>query len=472
VGDITLALARLVIETAADEIPEKAYAAAKMAMLDALGCAFPGHNAPGVQPVVDLTQEWGGREEATLWFHGGKVPAPAAAFVNSVQLHALDFDDYHPPSDAHVTSVLVPAVLAVGELRDTSGKETLAALVLGAEVIGRLGRACIARRDHRGFLPTSVLGGFGATAAACRLHGCSTEQTVHAMGIWYAHASGNRQPLFDRTLTKRVQPAIAARAAVFSSCLASRGLTGPHRIVGAQPASLTRIYGYANAEEGSPPTVGEIMAPRGDWAIEELEHKRFACCGVSVQAIEAAISLANEHDLTPEQIKEVRLFGASTRSPFGGVPWTDHPSPQALAQFCMPYAVASAIRNRRYGPAEIAPARIAEDREVDALARRTQLCDWAGWPEPRLTDGTGIQLLLKDGRTLRASRQGHRRFRSPEDDDEIRKKFTSNVEFSNLMDAQGAARFASAIQTLGDCTSVGGFVQTWLAFARGAGDEK
>ena len=200
VDDITLALARLSIETRADDLPEKAYAAAKMAMLDALGCAFAGHNAPGVQPVVDLTQEWGGREEAILWFHGGKVPAPAAAFVNSVQLHALDFDDYHPPSDAHVTSVLVPAVLAVGELRDASGKETLAALVLGAEVMGRLGRACIARRDHRGFLPTSVVGGFGATAAACRLYGCSTEQTVHAMGIWYAHASGNRQPLFDRTL--------------------------------------------------------------------------------------------------------------------------------------------------------------------------------------------------------------------------------------------------------------------------------
>ena len=88
-----------------------------------------------------------------------------------------------------------------------------------------------------------MIGGFGATAAACRLEGCTVEQTVDAMGIWYAQASGTRQALFDRTLTKRIQPGIAARAGVFSCDLARRDFTGPQRIIGRRTASLTQIYG-------------------------------------------------------------------------------------------------------------------------------------------------------------------------------------------------------------------------------------
>jgi hypothetical protein len=38
------------------------------------------------------------------------------------------------------------------------------------------------------------------------------------------------------------------------------------------------------------------------------------------------------------------------------------------------YAAASDFKNRCYGPAQIAPDRIADDREVDALARRTRMC--------------------------------------------------------------------------------------------------
>ena len=462
---VTTALAKLSIETASDAIPATAYAAARMAMLDALGCAFAGHDAPGVPAVVELTKHWGGRAEATVWFDGAKVPGPAATFANSVQLHAMDFDDYHPPSDAHITSVLVPAALAVAEVRDASGRDFLAALTLGAEVVGRLGRACMARRDHKGFLPTSVIGGFGGTAAACRLYGCSVEQTADAMGIWYAHASGNRQPLFDRTLTKRMQPAIAARAAVFASCLGARGITGPRRIIDDQPASLTRIYGYAGDGEASPPSIGEVMAPRDEWAVEELIYKRFACCGVSSPAMEAGMWLADKHDLGPEQIQEVRIFGESAHSPFGSVAWTDSPSPQALAQFCIPYAVASAIHNRRYGPAEIAPSRIAEDRDVDDLARRVYLCDWSDWPGPRPDRGVGVQFSLKDGRELWGSHSGARWYRSPEDDDEIVEKFKDNIRFSALLDEPQTDQLVSAVRQIDSFARISDFVGQWLETA-------
>ncbi|MBT3379415.1 MAG: hypothetical protein HN742_32775 [Lentisphaerae bacterium] len=462
--DITLALARMAIDTPQDDIPASAFAAAQVAAMDALGCAFAGHDAPGVESVVELTTHWGGRPEATVWFQNARAPAPAAALANSVQLHALDFDDYHPPSGAHITSVLVPAVLAAGEMNDSTGKETLAALILGVEVVGRLGRACQARRDHEGFLPASVICGFGATAAVCRLQEASVDETVNAIGIWYAHASGNRQALFDRTLTKRIQPGIAARDAVFAACLAAKDFSGPRRIIGDQPASLTRIYGFTGAARGvnSPPTVGEVMAERNTWTIEELEYKRFCTCGVSGPGIVAAISLAKEHGLVPEEIDTMRLFVPNIHSPFGAVPWGDHATPQVLAQFCVPYAVASAIRNRRYGPDEIAPARIAQDSEVDRLARGTQLCSWTDWKGDRPDAKTVLQAFLKDGRMVQSTDSDHRRYRSPHDDDALVEKFFHNVQFSDLVNAEETRDCLGALQTLEHYPDVALFIRRWL----------
>jgi len=295
------------------------------------------------------------------------------------------------------------------------------------------------------------------------LLGRSSKETVNALGVWYAHASGTRQALFDRTLTKRIQPAIAARASVFAAYLVGTSFSGPSRIVAGQPGALTALYGFTGTETDVPPTVGEVMAPRSTWAIEELDYKRYACCGVSGPAIAAASALSEEHELTPDVIEEIRIFGEGTRSPFGAVAWGDHETPQVLAQFCVPYATASAIRNRRFGPAEIAPSRIAEDRDVDALARRTRLCSWDEWEGPRPDGSIVLAVPLKDGRELRTARSGHRRYHSPADDAEIVAKFRDNVRFSGVLDERRAEAFVAAIGRLDGVSDIGRFVREWLA---------
>lgn len=463
VNDITLVLSKLAIDTKINEIPDEAFMAAKTAMLDALGCAFGGHDASGVDAILSLSKDRGGKGESTIWFDGTKIPAPEAAFVNSFMLHALDFDDYHGPSDAHITSVLVPAVLAMGELNNSSGKEILAALILGTEVVGRLGRAYKARRNTIGFLPSSVICGFGATAAACRLHGLSVNETINALGIWYSHASGNRQALFDHSLTKRMQPAIAAKAALNACFLASKGITGPTRIIGKEIASLTQIYGCD--PDIVPPTVREIMTDYESWQIEQLHYKIYAACGHSGLAIRTAANLSREYNLKPEDIKEMRLFGAGTDSPFAAVPWYDHPTPQVLAQFCMPYGAASAIRNRRFGAAEISPSRIAEDREVDSLARRTRICtDWSEWIGSRPEERFGIEIDLFDGRTLQGTLDSYRRYFWPEDYDSLKLKFMLNIDFSGFLNELEGEELISAVENLNKNKNIVEFINKWLVF--------
>lgn len=460
--DITLVLSKLAIETKADDIPEKAYLAAKKGLLDAVGCAMAGYDSSGVPAVVKVTKEWGGREEATIWFHGGKVPSPAATFVNSVQTHALDLDDYHKPSGTHITSVIVPAALVMAECNDATGKETLASIVLGIEVAGRLGRACRGLYAHGGFLPTSIIGGFGATAIACRLQGCSVDETVDAMGIWYAHCSGNRQALYDRTLTKRIQPAIAARAGVFASYLAREGVTGPHRVIAGQPASLVPIYGLSR--KGPAPTVGRVMEPHDFYEVELLAYKRYASCGASHYAVQSALDLAIKHDLKPADIEKIWIFGCGVNSGMVGVPWTGSRTPQAMAQFCAPYEVASVIKNRRFGPAEITLERIAKDKEVEALAHRAELHGWKDWggPRPALQ---AVRIFLKDGRTLEAWHD-QEAVLSPTSHtyEQLVEKFTYNVTFTKRVDEKRAAKMVKAIETLDQCDSVREFISEYMVF--------
>ena len=462
--DITLALSKLAIETKTDEITPDAYRAAKTAVMDALGCAMAGYQASGVPAIVGLTKDWGGREEATIWFHGGKVPGPAATFVNSVQTHALDLDDFHAPSITHITSVVVPAAFAMGELNGASGKETLAAVILGIEVAGRLGRACRGLHAHSGFLPTSVMGGFGATASACRLQGCTVDETVNAMGIWYAHCSGNRQALYDRTLTKRIQPAIAARAGVFASYLAGKGFTGPNRIIARQPASLVPIYGLSR--KGPTPTVGRVMEPHDFFEIEQLAYKRYASCGASHYAVQSALDLANEHDLKSADIDKIWIFGCGVNSGMVGVPWTDSETPQAMAQFCAPYEIASVIKNRRFGAAEIEPQRIREDKEVDALARRCELHHWKDWggPKPAFQ---AVRIFLKDGRKLDAS-HNQEEVLSPTSNtyEQLVEKFKYNVTYTKLVDAGRAEEMVKAIEGLNQLQSISKFIDEYLVYKR------
>ena len=79
--------------------------------------------------------------------------------------HGLDYDDTHSDSVAHVSAVVVPAAAATGEAHDAHGRELLAAIVAGNEIVTRVGMAASGAFHKRGFHPTAVCGIFGGTAA-------------------------------------------------------------------------------------------------------------------------------------------------------------------------------------------------------------------------------------------------------------------------------------------------------------------
>ena len=128
--------------------------------------------------------------------------------------------------------------------RGVSGRDLLLAVALGLTYLPHRLRQHLGSRlaPHRGDRGVRRHGGRRQTDRAL-----TAEQMLHAFGIAYSHAAGNRQCILDGALTKRLQAGQAASAGVFSAVLAQTGFTGarqhlqrPFRVLGTLPAKRVR----------------------------------------------------------------------------------------------------------------------------------------------------------------------------------------------------------------------------------------
>ena len=115
-----------------DDLSAGAIEAAKLMLLDAVGCALAASGTSIEQPLRRvLAAEPPG--EFTVIGYPRRFSASTAAWVNGALIHALDFDDI-----PHFAAVELPAAMGVLEERGGSGQDLLTAFVAGYEVAARL----------------------------------------------------------------------------------------------------------------------------------------------------------------------------------------------------------------------------------------------------------------------------------------------------------------------------------------------
>ena len=159
-------LVTFIHETRFADIPPAALQTVRHQVLAVIGTTIAGATADGCETAVQLHRELGGKPEATILVHGGRIPAQDAAFVNGVMARALDFCDALAPGP-HPGSAVIPAALAASELAgQCSGQDFITAVAIGTEVAARLN---LSEAAYDGFDPTGVCVPFGAAAAAARI---------------------------------------------------------------------------------------------------------------------------------------------------------------------------------------------------------------------------------------------------------------------------------------------------------------
>ncbi|WP_041279294.1 MmgE/PrpD family protein [Desulfobacula toluolica] len=227
--ELTRRLAQFVCATRFEDLPEPVVNKAKECFLDWQGVALAGTTDPGSKVMMHYVMAVGGKPEASVIGSSLKTDIANAALANGMIGHALDFDDYHDETVIHASAACVPAILALAEKFNTSGREFITAMVLGVDVCIRIGLALGDYHYQRGWHTTATAGTFGATAGAAKLMGLNADQLVTAFGICGTQASGLRQ-VFG-TMCKPFHAGKVSMEGIMSASLASMGFTASQNML-------------------------------------------------------------------------------------------------------------------------------------------------------------------------------------------------------------------------------------------------
>lgn len=336
--DLVIDLARFAANIDAARLDATVIKAVKTNILDTLSCALAGSSAKAIAEVSGLVREWGGAAQADMFVFGGKFPAHHAAWVNGGMSHARDYDDTHDAAILHAGVTAVPAAIAAGQLRGKlSGAELIAAVAAGLEVTCRLGVAIKVDIVESGFIYTSLLGYFGATAAAGRALGLTEDEMLNAFGIVYSSVAGNHQVTRDASLMKRLQPGLAAQAAVLAVQLAKRGIRGAQGVFeGAD--GFFRVYLRGRVDRD---VVTEGLGKR--YELLNLSYKPYPCCRDVHSAVDAVLQLRAKAPRPASDIQSIRVGTTGPGYQMVCVPEHVRLAPRTIveAQFSIPYTVAA-----------------------------------------------------------------------------------------------------------------------------------
>jgi 2-methylcitrate dehydratase PrpD len=261
----------------------------------------------------------------------GARSAEIAAFVNGALSHIVEMDDVDRGSVLHPGAVVVPAALAVAEVRSKSGRELLSAIVAGYEVAIRIGEA-VGKKHYFYFHNTSTCGVFGAAAAASWLLGLDEERIVWALGNAGTQSSGLWEFNAEGAMSKHLHAGRAAANGVLAALLAERGFTGPSRILEGE-----RGFFRATAPDADPGRVVTGLGS-GKLKIHGVSLKPHASCRHTHAAIDCALALRSRVGTEPIEAIEVDTYEAT-------LSLCDRPRPATPyeAKFSLQFCVASAL---------------------------------------------------------------------------------------------------------------------------------
>jgi 2-methylcitrate dehydratase PrpD len=432
-----------------EKLPEAAVRAARRAILDTLGVMLAGSVEVTAERVRALVAHRRGSQEATLVGTAQRGSVEDAALVNGAAAHALDYDDLHQSLSGHPSVPVLPAALALAERERCSGAALVTAVVVGIEVEAKLGRALNPALYEVGWHATSVLGVFGAAAAAARLLGLSAPRTAGALAIAASMASGIKANF--GTDCKPLHGGLAARGGVEAALLAAAGFTANPRAL-EHGDGFGSTYGAGNAPAWDLATAGlgaphEIVEPG-------VGVKRFPACASTHQALDATLALADEHAIAPADVEAVECavhYLAPHQLIYGQA------QTALQGKFSMPYCVAVALLDRAVGFAQFTDERVRR-ADVQALMPRIRM---VVHPEQTTreclpTRFSEVTVALRDGRRLqRRVRLAKGQPRNPLTDAELTAKFRDCAR--RALDAAQTDSLLDALQkleTLADVASL------------------
>jgi len=388
-----------------DHAPDAVVQRMKALALDYLRVTAVGARLPWSRATRGLTLRLGGTAESSLLLCGSRCDAARAAFVNGAYAHACDLDDTHVGSMHHAGASIWPAVFAVAERENVTGRAALEAAIIGYEASLRIGLATQPALFQRGFMATPTCGAMGAALAAGKLLGFNANDMAGALGAAGAYAGGLAQFYLSGGVTKRLNGARGAESGVMAALLTQAGIWGPRDILEGEAGFFHAFSGNAKPEK----ITGDLGS---GYRLMEVSTKIHAGAGRLQATADAGLRLGFENKLAPGDINDVEV--GIPKVVQGRLTQMAPPDLQS-AQLSIPFSLAMALALGRTRGAQAALRRedyetALADPSVCALSMRVRCV-----LDAEIEAGTNteevpsrVTIKLNDGRTLE-TREPHPR---------------------------------------------------------------
>jgi 2-methylcitrate dehydratase PrpD len=296
-----------------------------------------------------------------------KAPYLYSALANGTSSHSIEMDDVDNESSLHPGVVVFPSALAAGEMAGASGKRFILAVVLGYEVMVRLGTALGPENSYkRGFHPTGTCGTFGSSVASSKILGLQEDEILNAIGISGSQAAGSMEYLAQGAWTKPFHAGWAAHSGMVAALLSRKGFKGPSSILEGRDGFL---HAYSNGADPS-----KVLKGIGSgFQILQTSVKIHACCRYMHSPIDAVLKIIKENNLRPEQVKKIKVGVLRAGAHLIAEPIESKYNPQSIvdAQFSMPFGATAALLYGKAGLNEFQPS-IILSRSVKETIKKVE----------------------------------------------------------------------------------------------------
>ena len=384
---IAITLAEFLVGTSYDDLPDQAVDHAAMIIASTIASAACGRGIESARIICDIERARGGVPEASMWFdRGPKLPVVGAARANALQSDAAASDDSDLRNIVHAGTPLTATALAVGEATGATGRDVLAAIVIGYEAAGRVGEAIIPRFDYRGH--HGCMGAtFGATGAAARLFGLTAEQTAHAL-VLTATSIGGLTKAANTSIAREYHAGNATMLAIEAVLAAKHGYTGELNVFEVD-RGFCQVYGGSDG-------AGIVEGLGADWDIVTDMALKLVPGGHPYHALgEAGANAAREGNIAPAEVASITVSRPGMTALSGPL----HPKDLIDMAHSPAYFTAAGVRDHAFGWVHASPEKIA-DPVIHALIDKVSV-----GPEPtdNLEDyrqGASVSIETMDGRTV------------------------------------------------------------------------
>jgi len=214
-----------------DQLAPDVVDAAKMHILDSIGCLLAGSRLdPGRRAYQLAVSASGKNAEAKLYGTELRASSLEAAQAMATAAHCGELDDIHGGAATCIGAIIVPALLVLAERYGGSGRRLIEAALAGYETMARVGLSIDASKLFaRGWWPSTVCGAFGVASAGARFLDWPVEKTANALGVAALHAGGMLTGGQEGATARHLAFGAAARNGLLALLATEQGLSGPKR---------------------------------------------------------------------------------------------------------------------------------------------------------------------------------------------------------------------------------------------------